>query len=109
MSLKVGFVLFYVSFISIFIFFTGEIGVTILSIDRSNLVSISDGFNAAYDPISFFFQLLTNTILFFVQTFFIFALVTITDPTFLILNIFLIVPLTIAFAYLALEFIRGIG
>lgn len=109
MSLKAGFVLFYITFLSILIFFTAEMGVTILDIDRSTLVSFSDGLDLANDPITAFFQILTNTLLFFVQTFFILAVITVTDPTFFLLNVFVVLPLSITFGYIIVEVIRGIG
>lgn len=109
MSLKAGFVLFYIAFLSILIFFTAEVGVSVLDIERSTLVSITDRIDIANDPIGAFFQILVNTLLFFTQTFIILSLVTVTDPTFLILSIFVILPLTITFFYIIIEVIRGVG
>lgn len=96
---------------SIFLIFTTEVGISVLNIDTSDLIQITELIPnpGTTNPIQFFFALIANIIAFTVQSFFIFLSINISSPEFLILNAVFIIPYTIVMVWNLAEFIRGIG
>lgn len=110
MSLKATFILFYVLFISIFSFITLQMGLDVLGVDTNQLFSITANIpDPNLNPIGAFFQLLTNTVFFTLQLFYLLIIINVTIPEFLFLNIIFIVPFSVVMVYILLEFARGIG
>lgn len=105
MSLKVGYVIFYVAFLSIFSFFQLQVGTQVLDIEQSQLFAITvtpTTGNTLIDSLTFLF----NTIVFAFST--LAFLVTIAvSPDFILLNIFVVLPLSAGFLWSLLELARG--
>ncbi len=85
---------------------TTQMGVDVLNLDRDSLLDVSDVIPTEENPLFAFFQLIINVIGLFSQTFIIFVSVAVSAD-FLLMSIFLILPMTIVFVYIMFEFARG--
>lgn len=102
MSLKVGYCIFYISFIAILLFFSLEMGIVIITgVTETQLVvpSPPTGGNL-FDSLTFLF----NIAVFGVATF---GFLVILSTPFQVLFIFVILPLTFGFLWAIIELARG--
>lgn len=104
MSLKVGYCIFYVGFISVLTFFSIEMGVTIITgVDQAGLATLQQtptSGNDLIDAITFLFNIAS----FGVRTFG--SLVAISTE-FQILFAFVVLPLSVGFLWSIIELARG--
>jgi len=102
LSLKVAFVLFYTAFLSIYIFITGLMGISVLNIESQTLTDIPQ---APPDPN----LLAALTYLFDLAVFGVrsFAVLLTVSTEFLFLTVFLFTPLSIAMLWAIIELARG--
>ncbi len=105
MSLRVAYVIFYVSFLSIMVFFQFAMGQAILGLEGDNFLKFvppEPTGNVFFDAITFAFRVAQ----FGVETFGFLVQINI-NPAFLFLNIFIMIPLGAGFLWTLLELVRG--
>lgn len=107
MSLKLGYTIFYTAFLFFYIFFTLDMGISVLNIDQQSLENIISAGNLELTGIGIldFFVILVNNIISFFNTFGLFLTISVS-PDFLFMN-FIFIPFTIGMIYLIFAFIRG--
>ncbi len=103
-SSKHGYVLFYVSFIAILLFFSAEMGQSIISVSGSEEQLLPpvlpDTENTLIDSLTFIFNLVVFAVITFGTLIFV-------STEFLVLFIFVVLPLTFGFAWCIYELARG--